>query len=242
MLQAGEGDKLIILIPGNLAINKGYLELRSIIEQSNDFGLDIKFRVLGRVESWIEQELASITNVKIMGRYDNDSFASKAAGADLALFLSPWPETYCITFDEWKRSGRACLYYAIGALAEPHRQQGLHQASEGFTVGDQDGIMRALIQACTPKGLQRLRTPNQSKQASTEGISFGLQHWSLFEQVMSSPLKSPPINYAQHTHQTWAHEHVKLPIPTTRQRLVGLIYRLPGGHKIAALWRRVRRR
>ena len=106
ILEAGKGNSLIILIPGNLAINKGYLDLRSIIEQSNDFGLDIRFRVLGRVEPWIEQELALITNVELMGRYDNHSFSSKAAGADLALFLSPWPETYCITFDEWKCSGR----------------------------------------------------------------------------------------------------------------------------------------
>ena len=46
ILEAGKGNSLIILIPGNLAINKGYLDLRSIIEQSNDFGLDIRFRVL----------------------------------------------------------------------------------------------------------------------------------------------------------------------------------------------------
>ena len=242
ILEAGKGNSLIILIPGNLAINKGYLDLRSIIEQSNDFGLDIRFRVLGRVEPWIEQELALITNVELMGRYDNHSFSSKAAGADLALFLSPWPETYCITFDEWKCSGRPCIYYAIGALAEPHRQQGLHQASEGFDVGDLDGIMRALIQTSTPEGLQRLRKPNQSKQASTEGISFGNQHWSLFQKMMNYPLKPHPIHYVQNAHQTWAHEHVKTPIPTARQRLVSLIYRLPGGHKIAALWRRVRRR
>ena len=99
-----------------------------------------------------------------MGRYDNHSFSSKAAGADLALFLSPWPETYCITFDEWKRSGRPCIYYAIGALAEPHRQQGLHQASEGFDVGDLDGIMRALTRQVRLKGCNVLENPiNQNK-------------------------------------------------------------------------------
>ena len=103
----------------------------------------------------------------------------------------------------------APIYYAIGALAEPHRQQGLHQASEGFDVGDLDGIMRALIQTSTPEGLQRLRTPNQSKQASTEGISFGNQHWSLFQKMMNYPLKPHPIHYVQNTHQAWAHEHVK---------------------------------
>ena len=164
-ISASKGSDLIVLIPGNLAINKGYIELRGIIKQSNNLGLPIEFRILGRVEPWIEQELAQFAKVKVLGRYDNGSFARLATGADLALFLSPWPETYCITFDEWKSSGRACFYYAIGALAETHRQDGLHQASESFAIEDQEGLMGALIQAATPRGLQRLREPNNEDQS-----------------------------------------------------------------------------
>ena len=59
---------------------------------------------------------------------------SKADGTDVALFLSPWPETYCITFDEWKYTGRPCFYNKIGALSEANRQHGLHQASAGFLL------------------------------------------------------------------------------------------------------------
>ena len=88
-LKPAVGSELIVLIPGNMAINKGYIQLRSIIEQSNDLGLPIKFRILGRVESWIEKELTKIANVRLLGRYDKRSFASQASGVDLALFLSP---------------------------------------------------------------------------------------------------------------------------------------------------------
>ena len=86
-LKAGDANHLTVLIPGNLSINKGYLDLRSIINQSNDLGLSIKFQVLGRVESWIQKELDSIPNVKLLGSYDQKSFAQKVHGVDLALFL-----------------------------------------------------------------------------------------------------------------------------------------------------------
>ena len=167
-ISAGKGSDLIVIIPGNLAINKGYIEIRDIIEQSNNLGLPIEFRILGRVEAWIEKELRTFAKVKLLGRYDKESFARLATGADLALFLSPWPETYCITFDEWKSSGRACFYYAFGALAETHRRNGLHQASESFGIEDQEGVMTALIQAATPRGLKHLREPNNEDQSLIE--------------------------------------------------------------------------
>ena len=105
----GSGAELNVLIPGNLAVNKGYLDLRRIIEQAYDLGLPIKFRVLGRVEAWIKHELSTFENVELLGRYNTSCFMSKAEGTDLALFLSPWPETYCMTFDEWKYTGRPCF-------------------------------------------------------------------------------------------------------------------------------------
>ena len=242
-LKSGDGPLLIVLIAGNLAINKGYLELQQIIEQCNVIGLSIQFRVLGRVESWIEQELALYTNVVLLGTYDNSSFASKAAGADLALFISPWPETYCITFDEWKNSGRPCFYYRIGALTEPQRQQGLHPASEAFDVDDRDGLMHALIQATTPHGLRKLRAPNKVIQSSITNISFGLKHWSLFADALNTQKESSPIYWQKHPlHQQWVDYHENSPLPTIRQKLVSLIYRLPYGHKLASLLRWMLRR
>ena len=238
-VNAGDGADLIVLIPGNLAVNKGYLELRRIIEQSNDLGLSIKFRVLGRVEGWIQNELDKIENVDLLGSYDKSSFFRKAEGTDLALFLSPWPETYCITFDEWKCTGRPCFYYSMGALAEAHRQHGLHHASASFSAKDRDGIVNALIEASTPRGLQQLREPSNSIQPLSNTNNFGLQHWSLFSQLMISSMDAPSIRWPRCTHQPWVDDHEDKALFTPRQRLKSLIYRAPGCHKLAALWRRL---
>ena len=241
-LKAGEGHELIVLIPGNLAINKGYLELKSIISQSNDLGLTLRFHILGRVDAWIERELSSITNVKLLGTYNTQNFASKASGADLALFLSPWPETYCITFDEWKQSGRPCFYYKIGALDEKHRQEGLHQASAGFSPNDCNGIIKALIKATTPDELQRIREQNKIIKTSPQEINFGLQHWSLFREMLYRTREYRQIHWTKRTQQLWVNEQEGHPKMTTRQRLKRFVYQLPEGHKFAAQWRRMRGR
>ena len=240
LLKEGDGKELIVLIPGNLAINKGYLHLRTIINQSNELGLPIRFRILGRVEGWIENELAFYSNVKFIGLYDKSNFARKAAGVDLALFLSPWPESYCITFDEWKMTGRPCLYLAIGALEEPHRHTGLHQASSGFAVDNLDGLMCALFQASTPAGLQRVREPNQSTPQFDENISFGLQHWSLFADLLNSKNEFLPTYWKQYPLTTWVDEHSLT--PSLIDRIRSLAYRFPAGPKVIALLRLLRGR
>ena len=178
-------------------------------------------------------------NVQLLGQYDSSSFFSKAEGADLALFLSPWPETYCISFDEWKRSGRPCFYYKIGALAEAHRQKGLHQASLGFAVNDRDGIMHALIKSTTPAGLSSLRKPNTEKQADSCLPNFGDQHWSLFYQVWNKPLKLSHIQTKQYSHQLWVDECLPPSDSTLRQKIKNLIHRLPAGYRLVSLLRRL---
>ena len=241
-LMPADGSDLVVLVPGNLAINKGYLELRSIIELCNDLSLPIQFRILGRIEDWIEKELTSFSNVIILGRYDIRSFITKAQGSDLALFLSPWPETYCITFDEWKTGGRPCFYHSIGALAEAHRKQGLHQASQGFALDDHDGLMSALIQSSTPEGLKRLREPCSTVQSHSPNINFGLRHWSVFHDLLNHQTGSFPNSWAHYQYQQWT-DDFSMPLSlTTRQKLKLIIYRLPFGHKLASLWRQMRAR
>ena len=238
-INCSEGSELVVLVLGNLAINKGYLELHSIIEQINDYGLPVQFRVLGRVEAWIQQELSSMDNVQLLGQYDHLSFLSKAKGADLALFLSPWPETYCISFDEWKRSGRPCFYYKIGALAEEHRQKGLHQASLGFEVNDRDGIMKALIKSTTPAGLLSLRKPNTENQEPSPLYDFGDQHWSLFDRVLNKSLEISQIHAKQHPEQLWVNEHMSISDTGLRHKIKNLIYRLPAGYRLVSVFRRL---
>lgn len=256
-IHAASGEDLIVLLPGNLAPNKGYAEFRRLLEQVELLELPIRFRVLGRVEAWIRRQLLDHPRVELIGRYGPGEFAALASGCDLALFLSPWPETYCITFDEWARAGRASFFIAIGALAEPHRQQALHPASRRFSLGDGDALMAALIHAATPAGLTQLRRPwlpaagvSPSHRAPAESIAagFGERHWQLFDQVQSLPQPLRPLPWQGRPHKRMG--GVGGGAATTlhalgrrafwRARLRRLVYGLPSGHYLVRRWRRLR--
>lgn len=251
-LPAATGPELVVLLPGNLAANKGYQDFQSILEQVELLDLPIRFRVLGRADAWIRRELAAHPRVELVGRYEPGKFAERAAGCDLALFLSPWPETYCITFDEWSRAGRACFFIAIGALAEPHRQRQLHPASRRFEPQAVAELVAALIEAATPAGLTRLRqaTPVSDQaegQRPVAACGFGERHWRLYADLLERPQILPPLPWHGRPYQRWVEPPAALAMPLQlrgralwRARLRRLIYGLPAGHRLARLWRRWR--
>lgn len=249
-LPPAQGDELVVLLPGNLAANKGYHDFRRILQQVDLLELPVRFRVLGRVDGWIRRQLAAHPRVELAGFYKPDDFAERAAGCDLALFLSPWPETYCITFDEWARAGRACFFVAIGALAEPHRHRDLHPASRSFEPHAVSALVAALIEAATPAGRAQLRRPSLPTQAPIQAsgehhfAEFAQRHWQLYAQVLERPLPTQPIPWQQRPHQRWvadaAPAGLTLPLrgrALWRARLRGLAYSLPGSHRLARLWR-----
>ena len=247
-LSAATGDELVVLLPGNLAPNKGYATFRQLLEQVDLLDLPIRFRVLGRVDAWIRRQLAGHPRVELLGRYDPGAFAASAAGCDLALFLSPWPETYCITFDEWTRAGRAAFFLAMGALAEAHRQRGLHPASRRFEPHDVEALLVALIEAASPHGLEALRRPwPLHQQPDGSSPAFAGQHWDLFNAVLARPQPQRPLPWRCRPHQRWgevgAGPGALQPLrgrALWRARLRRAVYRLPAGHRAARLWRRLR--
>ena len=115
----------------------------------------------------------------------------------------------------------------------------MHQASAGFAVEDREGLMSALIQAATPGGLQRLREPNNVDQSFTRNTNFGEQHWLMFEHLANDHRKFPTIQWAPRKYQKWVDEHEVQLKPSKREQLKNLIYRIPGGYKFVAFWRRM---
>ena len=247
-LCAATGDELVVLLPGNQAPNKGYATFRQLLEQVDLLDLPIRFRVLGRVDAWIRRQLAGHPRVELLGRYDSGAFAVSAVGCDLALFLSPWPETYCITFDEWTRAGRAAFFLAMGALAEAHRQRGLHPASRRFEPHDVEALQVALIEAASPHGLEALRRPwPLHQQPDGSSPAFAGRHWDLFNAVLARPQPQRPLPWRCRPHQRWgevgAGPGALQPLrgrALWRARLRRAVYRLPAGHRAARLWRRLR--
>jgi hypothetical protein len=251
-LPPATGDDLIVLMPGNLAHNKGYQDFHQLLNQVESLDLPIRFRVLGRTDPWIRRQLEGHPRVQLLGRYSPDEFALKAAGCDLALFLSPWPETYCITFDEWVDVGRACYFVSIGALAEPHRQQKLHPASRSFSPHAVEDLLVALIEAASPEGRAALRAPLPSPSdhvipEAHKGSGFGIKHWELFNEVLEQPRQLEPLPWQARPYLRWGEDPSGSSMPQALHggslwwaRLRGFVYRLPAGYRVARLWRRMR--
>jgi len=203
-IKASEGEDLIVLVPGNLSINKGYEDLREIIQTLEELSVKIKFKILGRVDPWIANELKIFKSVELLGRYKSNDFAKKADGCDIALFLSPWPETYCITFDEWKNSGRACYYNGIGAVIEAERQQNLHPASICFLDRSVDEVIALLIRATSKQALSELRQEMPVKSSySKDSITFGESHWLLYENLLMNRSDKLPPTWQPKQYEKW---------------------------------------
>jgi glycosyltransferase involved in cell wall biosynthesis len=242
-VSAASGEELVALLPGNLAPNKGYHDLRQILEQVVQFQLPIRFRILGRVDAWIRRELEHFPSVELAGPYAPGALAAKSSGCDLALFLSPWPETYCITFDEWALAGRACFFYAIGALSESHRYRQLHPGSRRFAPRDVDAVVAALIAACTPAGLAQLREDGPPPPSDLSS-DFGERHWQFFRTVLEEIEVDQPLPWQRRDGQRWvdASSLQMASISTSgpsllKARIRHFIFSMPGGHRAARLWR-----
>ena len=247
-IKASEGEELVVLVPGNLSINKGYEDLRQIIQTLEELSIKINFKVLGRVDPWIANELKNFKSVELLGRYKSNEFATKANGCDIGLFLSPWPETYCITFDEWKNSGRACYYYGIGAVIEAERLKNLHPASVCFLDRSVEEVIASLIKATSKQILSELRQEipmeNSYSQAS---IGFGEAHWLLYQNLLMNRSEKllPPWQHKQYEkwvqpHQNKISSRRNITNKITRANIKKLIISLPMGRYIIRAFRSIR--
>ena len=146
---------------------------------------------MGSVDDWIKEKLQKYSCVTLEGAYTKESFSAMANGSDVALFLSPWKETFCIAFDEWAAGGRPAFYYSIGALSEKHRQENLNTYSRSFAPRDINSIFAALIDSCKPKNLADLRNYKyDNNSTNNSSYDFGEEHWKLYRSLLKNP--SPP--------------------------------------------------
>lgn len=112
-----DGRPLAVAIIGNFLRTKGADAVLSIIEMANE---DLfEFHIFGYVHPEYEGVLNSLgrKNVKVYGRYSaGDIDALKVA--DVALNLSIWPETYCISLSEAWQNGLIPIVTDVGALGD----------------------------------------------------------------------------------------------------------------------------
>lgn len=132
---------LRVAIIGNVARNKGADTVISLVRRlaSDQIHFDIAGDVLENYRRPLERLRGP--GVTLHGPYEPERIGSILQGCHVALFASPWPETYCITLSEAFRAGAVPVAPALGAFAERIRD-----GENGLLVsGDVGSYMRALL-------------------------------------------------------------------------------------------------
>lgn len=82
--------------------------------------LGISWHVLGGGDPLLLDRLRALGGVRVHGYYRAGTLPARLVEAriDLALLLSPWPETYCLALDECVEGGVPVIAFDLGAVAE----------------------------------------------------------------------------------------------------------------------------
>ena len=117
------GSREVILL-GAIGPHKGSAKLLELAQRAWLTHPDLSFRVIGYTN--MDDALRAVGNVTITGAYEPDELPRLLAETEgwLALFLSPWAETYSYTLSEAVRAGLVPLVPDLGAPAERVRAAG----------------------------------------------------------------------------------------------------------------------
>lgn len=112
-----DGRPLGVAIVGNFLRTKGADTILSLIEIAHPD--HFVFHIFGYVHPEYEAVLNAVprSNVKVYGRYDMGEIDALKV-ADVALNLSIWPETYCISLSEAWQNGLLPIVTDVGALGD----------------------------------------------------------------------------------------------------------------------------
>lgn len=117
-------DSSRIIVLGAIGPHKGYVQLLNCARDALKRQLDLHFEVIGFTMD--DSALEALGNVTIQGAYTTETLPEQvqASGGTIALFLSPWPETYSYTLSEAWSLGLYPVALDIGAVGERIRNAG----------------------------------------------------------------------------------------------------------------------
>ena len=135
-----EEGPLVIAVVGNFLRSKGADTIMSVIEEANP--QLFKFHLLGNAEPQYAEVFGrwNKSNVVYHGRYSPGDL-DLIAGADVALHLSIWPETYCISLSEVWQAGLIPIVSDVGAFKDR-----VEDGVNGYkvTIGDTSKVLDTL--------------------------------------------------------------------------------------------------
>lgn len=118
------GKELRIAVIGAIGPEKGYSRLLALAQLAEVEAPHLQFFIVGHTMD--DTPFASLSTTRISGRYNQEELQPllKELDCHLALFLSPWPETYSYTLSEALSAGLTPVAPCLGALGERIRAFG----------------------------------------------------------------------------------------------------------------------
>jgi glycosyltransferase involved in cell wall biosynthesis len=114
------GEKVRVLVPGNISATKGARVLERLQALNGDGRFE--FHLVGQYAS----ALKGTPNLVFHGPYDRNNFGErvKKIAPHFGVVLSIWPETFCHTLTEMWASGLPVAGFDLGAVGERIRRHG----------------------------------------------------------------------------------------------------------------------
>ncbi len=129
------GDPNRIAVIGAIGPHKGSALLHELVSHCHRHEPDLRFIIVGHTDR--DAVLERYSNVEITGKYESAEALDRIAdaGCVAALFLSPWPETYCFTLSEALLAGLTPVALDRGAVGER-----LHDLGQGVVLAENCGV------------------------------------------------------------------------------------------------------
>jgi glycosyltransferase involved in cell wall biosynthesis len=107
-----------VVVLGAIGDHKGYQKFVELVRYSAEVSLPLHFHVVGYTRD--DAPFQGLRNVDVTGPYKRDELPAlfDDAGAIVALFLSPWPETFCYALSEALDAGLYPITLDTGAFRE----------------------------------------------------------------------------------------------------------------------------
>lgn len=156
------GEKIKVLVPGNIGINKGALLIKEMAELDKESRFE--FHILGNA-------ISTIHHIGVHhGEYERATFSEKvnAIAPHVGVVLSICPETYCHTLTEMWSCGIPVFGMDLGAVGDRIRA-----TDAGWLISPDDSaseILKKMEQAVTDQAEFKKKALAIKKWQSTEGL------------------------------------------------------------------------
>jgi Glycosyl transferases group 1 len=206
---ARSGDKTLnVALLGNFSRNKGGDTLFELFRKAE--ALPIVFHVFGRVDP--EYTLVEFLGgrVRTHGIFEPGQLPEALSSCQVALFLSPWPETYCITLSEAQTQGLVPIVTALGGQAER-----VVDGKNGFHVPVNDaGSVFAILERLldSPELLENLQG-NQPVPAGSSSEDFIGQLTTIYRNLLAD---RPPLAAIAEVRRTMALDELGVVVSSPR--------------------------